>query len=331
MKAAFMTGFREEGPKGQGGWSTKPHSKLHGLVEGVIEIAKDLPSHLQVSLFNPGARYRCLARYSASGLHADNPADVQGLALKVVGVEGTPRGAANIVFASPGVKLPLESMYGIAFAANLVSAKHDCWRAFKALSYPPNWRFLWQLAANAKWNERVHRDQCLPSLHMTSMPSAFGEKKSARFTLMAKQTQKFSSLELKDLHQDDKYRDSMKIWFLKGQPIKYDLCIQVQSRGQYFDDEDINLIWDPKIVPLQKVGTFTIPPQQFDTSDRFDWGQKLFFGPGEIPEELKPLGPIGRSRAELYEALGLKRLERLGIKDRPNADDFPFSYVQEQV
>ena len=66
------------------------HHKGHGVYEASLEIAGDLPEHARHGLFARPATYEALVRFSngAGKVQADKVADVRGIAIKVLGVEG---------------------------------------------------------------------------------------------------------------------------------------------------------------------------------------------------------------------------------------------------
>src|SRR5689334_2540130 len=66
------------------------HAKPAAGVEAEFTVLPDLPEHARVGLFAKPASYRGYVRYSngSGGRLSDRKADVRGIAIKVVGVDG---------------------------------------------------------------------------------------------------------------------------------------------------------------------------------------------------------------------------------------------------
>src|SRR5690348_5593112 len=64
------------------------HPKSHGCVWSVVDIARDLPTELHTSVFQPGAQYQAIVRFSNGRTNDDTQRDAHGMAIKLLGVEG---------------------------------------------------------------------------------------------------------------------------------------------------------------------------------------------------------------------------------------------------
>ena len=56
-------------------------------------------------------------------------------------------------------------------------------------------------------------------------------------------------------------------------------------------------------MPFVKVATLELPPQEFDTPDRRNFGENLSFNPWRCLPEHRPLGGISRARRQVYRTL----------------------------
>ena len=68
------------------------HSKAHGCVQALVDVAKDLaPAFRQGVFAQPGKQYQAWIRFSSGNTRpqADSERDARGFALKVMGVPGT--------------------------------------------------------------------------------------------------------------------------------------------------------------------------------------------------------------------------------------------------
>ena len=66
------------------------HAKMHGFVEAVFTVDNDLPQHLRHGILQPGSTYKTWIRFSNGNtkpLH-DRKADLRGMAIKILNVEG---------------------------------------------------------------------------------------------------------------------------------------------------------------------------------------------------------------------------------------------------
>ncbi|MGP6085887.1 hypothetical protein [Antarctobacter jejuensis] len=64
------------------------HGKHHGLVRARFIVQEDVPEELALGVFQPGAQYDCLVRFSNGGQEDDREPDVRGMAIKLLDVPG---------------------------------------------------------------------------------------------------------------------------------------------------------------------------------------------------------------------------------------------------
>jgi hypothetical protein len=94
---------------------------------------------------------------------------------------------------------------------------------------------------------------------------------------------------------------------LKSKAAVFDFAVQFETDAYKMPIEDPGITWDESISPFLPVATLTIPPQEFDTPVRDEFGDALSFNPWRCLAEHRPLGGISRALLQLYEALSIFR------------------------
>ena len=80
--------------------------------------------------------------------------------------------------------------------------------------------------------------------------------------------------------------------------------------------------WNEEDAPFEKVATITIPPQEFATPERDNFGENLSFTPWHALPQHRPLGAVNRIRRVVYEQISTLRHELNGTKrPEPTAVD----------
>lgn len=92
-----------------------------------------------------------------------------------------------------------------------------------------------------------------------------------------------------------------------AQDIVFDFQVQVRAKADLAgkieaEVEDASFEWDEKKYPYVTVARITIPPQNFDTDERRQFCESLFFTPWHTVAEHQPLGDINRLKLKVYEA-----------------------------
>jgi hypothetical protein len=110
---------------------------------------------------------------------------------------------------------------------------------------------------------------------------------------------------------DDFLREAM-VDQLGSREAVFDFGVQFQVDPYSMPIEDPGVTWDERLSPFHNVATLTIPPQEFDTPERREFGDNLSFNPWHCLREHRPLGGISRARRQVYQALSKFRHERNG-------------------
>lgn len=94
---------------------------------------------------------------------------------------------------------------------------------------------------------------------------------------------------------------------LARQGASFDFQVQLHPRPTPEAIEDSTVTWSEAEMPFVKVATLEIPPQDFDTPERREFGENLSFNPWRCLPEHRPLGGVGRARRQVYPALSATR------------------------
>lgn len=91
-----------------------------------------------------------------------------------------------------------------------------------------------------------------------------------------------------------------------AESVHFRFQVQLRDGAEAFansdDIENASAEWSEKDHPFITVARITIPPQDFETQERRDFGERLVFTPWHGVVEHRPLGGINRLRRAVYEA-----------------------------
>ncbi|MCJ7465334.1 MAG: hypothetical protein MUO53_01400, partial [Maribacter sp.] len=91
---------------------------------------------------------------------------------------------------------------------------------------------------------------------------------------------------------------------------KFDFYVQFQTDAETMPIEDPTVAWSSEYI---KLATLTIPAQEFDSKEQFEFGENLSFNSWHCLPEHRPLGSFNRARRRVYEAMSKYRHEKNGV------------------
>ena len=286
------------------------HPKAHGCVSAQFSIDDDIPASLQVGLFQPGAGYDAIIRFSNGSPNAegdDRNGDTRGMALKLRGVAGdklyaepdAPDAHDFILISSPyffvndshgyteffqiadsGRTLPL-------FKIPFILGWQGSINAYKMLS---------QKIANPLWTRYYSVTPYQLGLGDDRQPVKY----SARPCVAREQTV-----------PEDAGKDFLR-GALRDSLSDGPACMEfmIQPRGDAdLDVEDVITPWSEEAAPFVRVAKITINQQQFDTPDQNAACEARSYNPWHALPEHRPLGTVNRMRRVVYEAISDLRHE----------------------
>ena len=117
-------------------------------------------------------------------------------------------------------------------------------------------------------------------------------------------------------------RDALQRHLAK-EPIHFDFMVQFRTDPSRMPIEDAGKRWSQKLSPFIKVATVVIPPQEFETAQKMEFGDNLSFTPWRCLPEHRPLGGINRCRKAAYQAISIFRHDRNAVRRvEPTQQDF---------
>ncbi len=316
------------------------HPKDHGCVRAVFEIAADLDESYRVGVFaEPGRRYDSWVRFSnaAAILQPDDPKDrkadgtegppvpgSRGMAIKLMGVEGTPLvppdGPLTQDFLM--VNHPVFAFANVADYEVLSSILADP----QNMESPKRF-FDEQFAKGGAAKERAVRTaeivgrirapneaagafQPQPASpvdcrYFSGAPFRFGTQYVMKYSAVPVD----AALNAPPDVADPNYLRNALVKRLADHsgatPVVFKFQVQrrrVSGLDISQDIENACTEWPEKTFGFVTVATLTIPPQAFDSPERRRLCEDLFFTPWHGIDEHQPLGGINRMRRAVYEA-----------------------------
>jgi catalase len=301
------------------------HAKGIG-VRGTFRVWSDIPQHLQVGLFQPGATYEALVRFSnARGeVLGDLSKDQRGIAIRLktrAGERLSPQDTSNlqdflmtntpISFARnpvqfievgeillggiPGVVPRLVKKYGFREARRILGVFLEPVISFKPLQMSTYWsRTSFQFGAHAI------RFLVRPSDGM-KMLSTGEQLSSVLRSLLQGGAQK-------DHYLREKLREA-----LREGDVCFDFCIQLFVDEEKTPIEHAFIEWKESDSPPIPIATLILPKQELDAQLQEEM-EHMAFSPWNT-DELTPLGQINLARKRVYDASAIHRGTPVNLRD----------------
>ena len=311
------------------------HAKDHGCVKAEFRVVEDLPKPFQVGIFaQPGRSYDAWVRFSnaATLVLPDDPLDQEtgkrvpgsrGMSIKLLGVEGVPFvpsqaelaqdfllvnhpvfAFANVedyealskVLADPANKENARIFFNQQFAKGGDAAA----RAKKSAEIVARIQAP-DVASGAYQPQPASPVDCR---YFSAAPFRFGQDAVMKFSAVP-----VDPAAAKPNVEDPNYLRTalIKRFEMKegAKPVVFKFQVQRRSMAGLNLPEDIENVcneWPEKKYPFTTVATLTILPQDFDSAERRELCENLFFTPWNGVVEHRPLGGINRMRRAVYEA-----------------------------
>ncbi|MCZ6772554.1 MAG: catalase family protein [Proteobacteria bacterium] len=282
------------------------HPKHHGCVHGNFAIDADLPAELQVGVFQAGASYPVWIRFSNNAdPQADIEADVRGMALKLLEVDGSKlfepdpnaRTQDFLLVSHPVFVFPDVATYSQAFEA---------FADDRALSFFFN-PFDSHLRAFMIVREMLARHADLLDLRWFSMVAyRFGDGRAVKYSASPCVR---ANTPLPQTPPDDFLARQLGAR-LAADDACFEFSVQFQSDAASMPIEDPSRKWSESRSPFIPVAKIEIPAQAFDSPGRMAFCENLSFNPWRVLPEHRPLGGISRARRVIYDEISKFRRDR---------------------
>ena len=280
------------------------HPKMHGCVRGTFSVEPNLPEHLRAGLFARPQTFPAWIRFSNQNgnVAADSKADIRGVALKLMNVDGQKLETTGAHDTTHDFILISDSR----FVTKDVEEFDALVGALTGRLPGIIWFFLTHpRAARNLWLSLKRFSDPLAVRYFSVVPYLLGSR-AVKYSLLP---QNARPAPLPPHPSADFLREAM-VQHLGARRAVFDFSVQLQTDPVAMPIEDPGITWDEAASPFQKVATVTIEPQVFDTPDRRLFGDNLSFNPWRCLAEHRPLGGISRARRQVYLALSAFRHER---------------------
>jgi len=222
----------------------------------------------------------------------DADADVRGMAVKIMGVKGTPLGSQDFVLMSSPRFFSKDAadymeLHEALGAGGLTLVKY-------LATQPRN-----ALIVNGA---RIKIDNPLAPTYFSPVPSRAGDS-AMRFKFVP--CGKVPAAKDKN---DPNFLRRALVETLSQQSACFDFYVQVNENPQRNPIEDPRLDWDEAESPFLLAGRLTLPKQSgIDSPEQLAFCENASFTPWNTQPELRPLGQINRIRKVVYDGVAAFR------------------------
>lgn len=280
------------------------HPKAHGCVTATLDIEEDLPTDLTAGVFQPGASYRAVVRYSNGNpdpSRADAKGDTRGMAIKLFGVAG------EKVMAAPG-NPDVQDFILITSPFFFIDSAINYARFFEAVDdggVANIAKIPFLLGARGSLHAaqmlRLKIANPLDPRYWSVVPYQLGlgdERQAVKYSVRPLEE---TGTVIPDNPDPDFLRAAMAKT-LSAQPFRIEFMVQRKGDTDLSVENAVKE-WPESVAPFQRVGILTIDRQDFDTPSRNAYCENQSYNPWHTLEAHKPLGMIGRTRKVVYEAI----------------------------
>jgi hypothetical protein len=290
------------------------HAKAHGCVNVEFVVLDHLPPDLLGGIFQPGHRYRAVARFSngAQTPQSDRKCDGRGLALKLLDVP-EPTILSELVPGQPAEQDFIFGTYPVFFLRNV-----DDYAQFMDAAKQPRQQWRQKVVYIAKWavfgathlrlmlillatiTRRVS-DPLSVTYHSMSA-YAFGDQ-VVRYMVALQGGQDLPG-DAERGRSDGFLRaaliDDLDLARDPGRTIVLDFFVQLRHAASRDDVEDVSRRWTHPLDRTIRLAEVRIRPQAFATPEQDIVGDNRAFNPWNCLRQHRPLGSLNRMRLAVY-------------------------------
>ncbi len=269
------------------------HAKGHGCVRAEFQVLDGLPPEFRVGIFAEPRCYAAVIRFSngAGEVAPDKQGDSRGMAIKLLGIEGSPSGTQDFVLVDHSVFV----IRNVADYRDLQAASPQ-WKFFL-----PNWNpfrlRLHELLITLAIKRQVVKNP-LSQRYWSMTPFAFGEVACKFAARPAGPPSAFTDTEARDF-----LRRNLESHLAAGSG-SFEFMVQLRTKPDAMPIEDPTIDWPETAAPFRAVARITIPSQRLAEAG---FCENLSFTPWHGLPAHRPLGGLNRARREVYEAISRLR------------------------
>ncbi|WP_114751070.1 catalase family protein [Pleomorphovibrio marinus] len=286
----------------QGAIKRNFHPKMHGCLKATLKIRADIAPHLRHGIFREERNYDAWLRLSNAPpkSQSDTNSSGRGLAIKVLDVEGEqldadPLGIPTqnfLLTSSPILSTWNTGLYKKAIKAVLFGFWERLWFAIN----PLHWRSIFLTFKYAK-----KHDNLLGITYFSGAAFCLGPAAYVKFILKPKKNHLGYTL---NKPKGENFLREQLVMDLGEKDYYFILGVQVHESKKKQPLENTSKVWEAPFIPLADL---QIPKQEFDTSDRRAFGDKLVFSPWIGLKDHLPVGELNQARRRVYQELAALR------------------------
>lgn len=281
------------------------HPKAHGCPVAEFRVFEDIPTDLQAGVFQPGAAYESIVRFSNGSPNAqqsDAKGDTRGMAIKLSGVAGTK--LVDIESQAHNQDFLL-----ISHPVFFVNEAGDYAEFFEISGSGQWWRWLklpFVLGIRGSYN--AYRmlsskiDNPLTARYWSVVPYQLGEgeqKQVVKYSVKPCQQEKTESGVTKK--KNDYLRAAMAS-SLASSSACMTFMVQANPQSEY-SVEDVVARWPEDKSPFQPIAELHFKQQVFDSEEQLERCEAMAFNPWHGLEVHRPLGAVNRIRKVVYDRI----------------------------
>lgn len=275
------------------------HTKSHGLVKAKFTVEENLPESLKVGVFKEGKEFEAWVRYSngQSTFKKDGKADIRGMAIKLLNVEGKKLLNTNLEENTHDFLLMNSELFFCKSLKELKDSMKAVTSKYK-IRIPLFFLNPFRIGLTKRlFKSFVKCDNLFELDYFGTVAYRFGDDNNAvKYKVVP-----HASNQLINKNTDDENFLRLNLAeTLKSNSIGFDFMIQRQLDAETMPVEDLTVKWESEFV---KVATLIIPQQEFNTSNQMEYGEDMSFNPWHALPEHQPLGSFSRARKIAYETM----------------------------
>ncbi len=278
------------------------HPKMHGCLKATLKIKPGIPPHLRHGIFKEEKTYEAWLRLSNAPPkpQADTSSSGRGLAIKILDVSGEdldadPLGIPTqnfLLTSSPILSTWNTKLYNRAIKAVLFGLWPRVWFALN----PMHWRSIF---LTFKYSKK--HDNLLAITYFSGAAFSLGPTAKVKFVLVPKDYSLRYTLEKE---KGENFLREQLVKDLSEDKAIFTLGVQIHETEKKHPIENTSKVWEAPVEPLAELH---IPPQEFDTEERDEFGEKLVFSPWIGLKAHEPLGELNLARRRVYQELAALR------------------------
>lgn len=281
------------------------HPKAHGCPVAEFRVHDSIPEDLQAGVFQPGAVYDAIVRFSNGSPNAeqsDAKGDTRGMAIKLSGVVGEKLVDIDSQSDNQDFLLISHPVFFVNEAADYaeffdISASGHWWRWLK-LPFVLGIRGSY----NAYQMLSSHIENPMTTRYWSVVPYQLGEGASKQ---VVKYSVKPCELATAASGVDDKGDDYLRAAMastLTRSSACMKFMVQGKPRGNY-SVEDVVSRWPEDASPFQPIAELHFKQQVFDSDEQLMRCEAMAFNPWHGLQVHRPLGAVNRIRKVVYDRI----------------------------